>query len=103
MGGSTYSGKVTTSERVERKNRNTKPKFTGVLTEQMVDRVLTSNINNVSENKNADVREVVKKVVSILNRPYSGSPFQAKGKFVELDGKRIEIRKGKNGIFDALD
>ena len=47
MGGSTYSGKVTTSERVERKNRNTKPKFTGVLTEQMVDRVLTSNINNV--------------------------------------------------------
>ena len=103
MGGSKYSGKVTTREGEERPTRKTLPKFTGVLTEEMVDRILTQNVNNVAENKGADIREAVKKVVSVLNRTYSGNRFEAQGKFVELDGKRIEVRKRKDGLFDAVD
>lgn len=103
MGGSKPSGKVVTKEKKVERKRNTKPKFTGVLTEEMVDNVLAQNVNNNSANRNADIREVVKKVVSEFNRTYSGNRFEAQGKFVTLDGKRIEIRKRKNGQFDAVD
>ena len=103
MGNGKASGKVTTREEKQEPTRNTPPKFTGVLTEQMVDRVLTQKVNNVAANRDAEVREVVKKVVDVLNSTYSGKKFQAQGKFVELDGKRIEVKKKKNGLFDAVD
>ena len=103
MGKGKPSGKATTKEGTGNRSRATLPKFSGVLTEQMVDNVLTQNINNVSANKDADIREVVKKVVDILNRTYDGNRFNAQGKFVELDGKRIEVRKSKKGLFDAVD
>lgn len=103
MGGSKYSGKITTKEGAEEPTRDTKPKFTGVLTEQMVDTILTENVNNFSENKNASANEAAKKVVDVLNRRYGGNQFRAVGRFVELDDKKIEIKKKKNGLFDAED
>lgn len=103
MGQGKTSGKVTTREKEPEPTRDTKPKFTGVLTEQMVDKVLNNEINNVAENKNAEIREVVKKVADTLNRTYGVESYQARGKFVELNGKRIEIKKKKNGLFDAVD
>lgn len=103
MGAGKASGKVTTREGAEEPTRDTKPKFNGVLTEQMVDTILTQNVNNVAENKSASVNEVAKKVVEALNRRYGGNQFRAVGRFVELDDKKIEIKKKKNGLFDAED
>ena len=103
MGKGKPSGKVTTREGTDIRGTKNLPKFNGVLTEEMVDRILTNNVNNVAENKDADIREAVKKVVSVLNRTYSGNRFEAQGKFVALDGKRIEVRKRKDGLFDAVD